>query len=741
MLAIPKVRAVFVKEWRESLRDRRTIFASIVVPVLLWPVVMLLMSEATQVAQTRMAREQYQVALEPLEEAPFLQRILEEQLEAQKEGDAKEAKKETPESEKKKPAVSSKIETPKLVFVAVADSEKALKEGLIDAILRVPPGFERSLMSPPEGRIAADETPQVEMLYDEAERRSVLAVRHIKGALDGFRAKLQKDRLEKKGLGEGFIVAFRIKEAVSLAPAEKVGGSRLGGILPVIFILMVITGALNPAIDLTAGEKERSTLETLIAAPVRPLDVITGKFLTVAALALLNAILNIASFALTFYASGVWKMETFKIPWSALPATLLLLLPLTLFFAGLLLAVSSFAANFKEAQVYVLPVYLVPMLGLMVSIIPGIELEGPLLVLPVVNTSLLIKELFLGHEDLLQPYVFVFVSTSLFAAAAVLLAARVFAREEVLFASQGSLRFLLSRRVIRAQPAPGPADALLVVALLFPINFYFSLLLSQLTPQDGSEISLVTAAAMVMLPQVVILFGVPLFASWYLRLNMKNTFMWKLPRPRAMVAGLLLGSASWVLAIQFVAWQNLIWEIPHNPDMERFARLLGKLPMALTLVLFALTPAICEEHVFRGYLLTGLRSGRNKWFAIILVGAIFGAFHLPMFRQPVTFAIGVAIAYLAWESRSLWPGVLFHLLHNGLSVAFGDRVLPEGVTPETALGAAPKPEYAIAAAVIFVIGLMVARGCGRQEEPTTLGAEPVGPPAPPPDSPSGTDPT
>jgi membrane protease YdiL (CAAX protease family) len=273
----------------------------------------------------------------------------------------------------------------------------------------------------------------------------------------------------------------------------------------------------------------------------------------------------------------------------------------------------------------------------------------------------------------------------------------------------------LSRRTFKAQQAPGPADALLVIALLFPINFYFSSLLARHVAVGGAAVSWTSVVVMVLLPQVLVLFGLPLFASWYLRLNLQSTFMWRLPRSRALLAGTFLGCSSWILALQFVAWQNTVWEIPRSPAFEELGAVVERLPTVLILFLFALTPAICEEHLFRGFLLSGLRGRRGKLFCILVVGAIFGAFHLPLFRQPVTFLLGVSVAFLAWEARSIWPGILFHFLHNGLSVLAADKVHAEGVDPKMAIGVAPKPEFVMAAALVFVVGLLLARGSGHED--------------------------
>jgi sodium transport system permease protein len=512
-----------------------------------------------------------------------------------------------------------------------------------------------------------------------------------------------------------------------------VSGSFIGAFLPLVFIMMIITGALNPAIDMTAGEKERFTLETLIATPVRPIELIMGKFLAVAALALGNAALNVASFGMTM---SVIPMPqgggaVFQFPWQVLPTTLLLLAPLTLFFAGLLLAVSSLAANVKEAQIYCLPIYLIPVLGLMVIIMPGIELEGPLLLAPVLNTALLIKQLFLGHGTTEQ-FVFVFASTCLYALATVALAARVFAREDVLFSSQGSFRLFLRRKFYKPALVPRMGDSLLIIALLFPINFHFQGQLGAMMNLDNIDPA--AFAMVVLLPQWLLFFGLPILAAWYLKLNLRATFQWRLPSLRAALGAVCLGATSWIVVMQFALWLSLVWpQASSTGVMESAIKSLDKLPGGLAAMIFLLgvTPAICEEHLFRGFFQQGLlKSG--KWTALLLVGVIFGAYHaIPLFNQPIWMSMGVLIAFMAWESRSIWPGVIFHFMHNSLSLT-GPSIVPIFKSPEEAATTVNLPlQFLLPAVIIFVTGIiLVRRAAPVQHVDTRKPGTPSAPSAP-----------
>ena len=712
MLSLPKVRAVFVKEMRDALRDRRTVFANFVIPLLLYPVILLLVAEATQIAKSKREKDTYVIAVEPASELAFVTQLIQDDETAQAE---KQAVPQTPTVAPEEGGFIAELEEevpPRLAFQAHSHPEAALKNGQIQAVLRLSPDFARQAEQP-------GVKPEVLVEYDQAEHRSQDAMDQVHGLFERYQDRLIHERLEAHGLGQAFLKPFELKQPHNVAPAQKVGGSLLGGLLPIWFIMMIIAGALHPAIDLTAGEKERGTLETLISAPVRPLEVITGKFLTVAGLAVANAILNMVSFGLTLYVAGAGKLMNVQVPWTALPAALLLLMPLTLFFAALLLAVASLAASSKEAQVYCTPILLIPMLGMIVGTVPGIGLEGPLTAVPVINTVLLIKELFLGHAGLASTCVFVFVSTCLYAAAAIALAVRVFAREEVLFQSHTSLRIFLQRRFLKPTPAPKAGDALLILSLIFPIWFYFSAALSHATVGQNQGATPEALALNLVLPQVLAILLLPLAVAWYLKVDLSRTFLWRMASARQLAAALCMGLSSWILVLQFMAWQSRIWPLPQQ--VTGLEGVMEQLPLWAALALFALTPALCEEHLFRGFLLSGLRQDRasGKVWGILVSGLIFGAFHYSLYRQPVTSLLGFALGYLAWEARSLWPGMLYHLLYNGLVVAATPHFFPECNLATDGSIPAPPVAWVAGALALFTLGLWLARSV-KSEQPKQM---------------------
>ena len=721
----PKIRAVYFKELRDALRDRRTVFATVVIPLVLYPVMLLGLTEVTQMAQTKLEREHHLIAI-PANTKSFFEDTL-NKLPAEEKA---EETTNLPSGAKttikkvigeKKPVINAL----EYVEMPLDASEKALAAGTVRAIVVMDDHF--------ADEVKALKQVKLDVKYDQAEQRSNDAASRVHALFERYRKIVINQRLESSGLGHETLEPFSIN-ITNVAQPTKVGGSVLGSFLPLLFIMMIITGAIHPAIDMTAGEKERSTLETLISFPVKPIEIITGKFLAVATMALGNAALNVGSFAFTF--SMMPKMGDFGFPWAALPLTLLLLLPLALFFSGLLLAVASIAANQKEAQIYCLPIYLVPVLGMMVVMMPGIELEGPLLLAPVLNTALLIKQLFLSHGTA-QQIAFVFISTCLYAAGAVAFAARIFAREEVLFSAQGSLRLFLNRKFFKRAATPTPGDALVFAALLYPINFYVQLYLqTALLVDKESGFTSVAFAISAGLP-IWLLFGaLPIAVAAYLKADLKTTFLWRMPAPRAIAGGVLLAAGGWLIAQEMVAIQSRFWEYPFA-EMDVLSKFLHDKAQTVSGMIFlvffvGITPGICEEHFFRGYLQQGI-TRKDKWFSLLTVGLIFGAFHSPFWKLPITASMGVVLAYVAWETASIWPGVIFHTLYNSMSVVLPTLLGLGDEKPVPGKGPSDIPlQYLLPSIALFVAGILLVRGTRpKTEVKPTLPAAPEIPTARP----------
>ncbi len=683
---------IYRKELIDILRDRRTLTAMIVIPVVLYPVIMLGFLWLAQFEEVKLKAERFVVAVDD----DHTRRELEAML----------ARVEADEHDASPPPATFDVR----VFGQAAPGDDPAIQ--LHVTLEVVPAE-----SPFPSRVNAH------ISYNEVDIRSRMAMERLTATLGRFRTLVTRQSVEAI-LDHAFpgapvrpdidVVLNPVRiESRSLASDSQRGGWALGQIIPIILVLMTITGAIYPAIDLTAGERERGTLETLMATPVPPLHLIIGKFLVVATVGLVTAVLNLASVGATMHFGGLTRVLTadhpVQFPLHVLPIILLCMVPFALLFAAVLIAVCSFARTFKEAQNYVMPVIIAALIPSMAVTVPTIRLEGAMLVLPVGNMVLLARELFQQTCDWTAVLV-VLLSTSLYAVAAIALATRLFGQEAVLFVDTGSYKTLLLRRFLPPRSSPSPAQVLLLAAILFPVSFYVQGALIGDTVEH-----FVDKLRWVALVQFGILFLlVPLAICVYLKIDLRSGLRLAPPRWPAWPAALLLGVSSWVLAHEFILLQ------PQSAAMVeaagRIESQLQEAPVWLILLLMACAPAVAEEVFFRGFLLSGLGTTLRKWSAIAAAALVFGIFHFMIDRLPLTVLLGLVLGYLCWQSGSIWPGILFHALHNGSTIllarlpAISDWLrIPDSADAQPA----HLPLHVIIPALcLFIMGLALARRAG-----------------------------
>jgi len=208
--------------------------------------------------------------------------------------------------------------------------------------------------------------------------------------------------------------------------------------LPYIILLLCIQGAMYPAMDLTAGEKERNTIETLLVNPVSRLDIVLGKYVATAIMAMGSALFTLGGQYAYLRWAGDRMVEgglPFTIDPAALGIGLLLLLPVALIFSALLLAVCIRARSMKEAQSYLGPLMMLVIFPSMANLIPGLKLSIGLAFAPVFNVTLLMRDVLRQDYGDMGLMALVFAINMVYAALALWTAVRMFSREEVIFRS------------------------------------------------------------------------------------------------------------------------------------------------------------------------------------------------------------------------------------------------------------------------------------------------------------------
>lgn len=313
--------------------------------------------------------------------------------------------------------------------VTLEDGRRLIEADSLDVLVYFDPDFERMLDSGIPGRISV----YFKRTTDggREERRRVVDL------LDAYESRLYDRRMaELKIDPRTALHPVEINE-FNLASDKEVFAGAVGRILPYMFIMFSIMGVMHPATDLAAGEKERGTLETLLTTPATRLQILFAKFLVVVTSGFVSGIVTMGSMYIGTQFLGKGSSEINKAIASLLEPTtvvgvIALLLPLTVFFAAIALAISVYAKSFKEAQTLLAPMIMVAMLPILVSVLPGIELTAKTALIPILNVSLSIRAIIAGTA---QPFhlVLVYGSLSVLALAGLFLCSKMFERESAVF--------------------------------------------------------------------------------------------------------------------------------------------------------------------------------------------------------------------------------------------------------------------------------------------------------------------
>ena len=427
---------VYLKELKDILRDRRTIVSMVLVPILFYPVLSIGIGSviSSQVEKTR--ADQQPVMVAPLNVDPRFIASLEDHKNL-------------------RPVPADSVMN-LLIAVAAADSQfteanvrdlfnaryasvpdsvqhaiyyEAIARKYVTAIVEFPAGVDIPG--------ATDESDKVQILYDESEISSEVASDHLREWVENLRDTLVRKRLTDLGVDPRIAQPYTWSR-IDVAPSSKQSGRFASMFMPYLLIILTMTGGMYPALDITAGEKERNTLETLLVAPVSRWEIALGKFLTVFTAGFITMIMATISMSISVrMGPGSFAMEEGSAMTSGVtPVTVLwllfLMIPVAVLFSSMLVTISIAARSFKEGQSYVTPALMMIIIPSMVTFVPGIDLTLPLAFVPVVNLCLALRDVFLGVPNIPLTLI-VFASTTLYASFMLFVTSRMFQRESVLF--------------------------------------------------------------------------------------------------------------------------------------------------------------------------------------------------------------------------------------------------------------------------------------------------------------------
>jgi sodium transport system permease protein len=649
---------IFRREVRDQVRDRRTLFMIFVLPILLYPMLCIGVVQFSTSFEQK-PRTILVIGAEHLPQKPLLL---------------------TPKHDGFDPELFETIADAERLKVRVQKSEgrwldpayrrEAVRAGQADAILPIPADLRE--------RLDTIESEQLPISYSSTDERSQIAYLRLKEVLSRWKEAVVTSRRERDKLPPSYTNPFQIKAEDAASESEQ-GVNVWAKLFPFLLVMMSLTGAFYPAIDLCAGEKERGTMETLLISPASRAEIVLGKFFTVVLASMMSALLNIISMGLTGVQLarqvGVMKQaDPDQLSAALAPPSLtaalwmiLLLIPLAVFFSAVCLALAVLARSMKEGQYYMTPLYLVCLPLIFLTLAPGIELTLFYSLVPVTGVSLLLRALILGDYTTAGRFFLpVLVPTVVYGAVALRWAIDQFQREDVLFreAERFDLRVWVRHLLRDKEPTPNGGETLFCFALMLTLAWFMIQYLAT-NPAAANSIGALAGG------QVAFILTPPLAMAVLLTSSPRRTLRLYWPQPRYLALGVALALTLNPLVNELRPIVEWLFPISQAVE-ESVGQMMKRMPsVGMAIMLFAAVPAVCEELAFRGFILTGLERGHRIRSAILLSALLFGFMHVlvSLFQQLFNATLlGLVLGLLAVRSRSILPGILFHFINNALGV-------------------------------------------------------------------------
>lgn len=377
---------IFLKELRATLRDRKTLISAILLPAIAMPLLILGVTRLQKRMNDKEAAKKLTVAL--IGANPALTAALQDS------------------------AITYRSDIP---LAAARDSVSRER-------------FDAAIQLTPSGDSLVPE--EITLLYKST---NLSVEKRLKSLLGVYKEERIRDGLRARNLDESLLMPV-VVQSVDVASTKEQIGILAGGFLPYIFLLFCYLGCLYPAIDLITGEKERGTIETLLTVPVSRLHILIGKMLCISVTGVVAAMMTIAGLFVSLRFMSEIPQEILTTIQDILSVRFILMLfammiPLSLFFAGILTTIVVRASTFKEAQSYATPLMFVIIVPAMIALMPGIKLSWDTAFIPILNIALATKEIIAGTIQI-GMYLAIVASLILLAILTILLSVRQFSNEK-----------------------------------------------------------------------------------------------------------------------------------------------------------------------------------------------------------------------------------------------------------------------------------------------------------------------
>lgn len=616
------IKTLVKKEMFDVLRDKKTVVMMLVVPIILYPLIFIGAMQVMAMISSNMEEQNYRIAVDAEDGGAILHELSQYD-----------------DSSYTITIVDSE---------GIDDYESALQNEELDVYIR-------GTMQ--DGKL------QYDVYYISSVTNSSYAMNIVMDVFDEYREELTRGKIEDAGLDIHEILEPISYQKQDTASNEQSLGSIMGSILPFMLVVSLIMGTMYPAIDTTAGERERGTLETILTLPVTNRQLIVSKFLTVAVIGMVSALLNIVSMGgIAVYMYKVLDMQTDVASFDmgkfypAILVGILTIFAFSLFISAVTMCVTSFAKSYKEANNYITPLMLVVMFTGYIGFIPNVELTQTMAMIPVANICLLIKNILVFKIDYMIIAV-VLISNIAYAVFAILFLSKIYDSEAILFGDgKGGLQLFEKRENLQKGGVPTASDVWFVVALTIVLVLY-----------AGSMLQLKFGLGGVFGTQLIILL-VPLAVVLYTKKDIRQTYGFRGAKPTGFLGAffVILG----MYPINIVLSYILISLFPQSADnvVTTFSSIMDGNAVSLFLVI-AVAPAICEEMLFRGLIYNSMKAKYRVSVAIAIVAVLFGIYHMSLVKFIPTGLLGLVLCYVAYRTGSIFPSMMMHFLNNAASVA------------------------------------------------------------------------
>lgn len=497
-------------------------------------------------------------------------------------------------------------------------------------------------------------THQFVLTYDFGRNAGIRAGERIAPILDEFHQEQQKKILESRGLDFASLYPAKIS-IEDLASEREVAGYSMSNIFPLLITLYAVLCVMSFAVELTTAEKEMGTLETLFSIPIKRVELIVAKLMACVVFGVLSLGINLGLLLLFIPKIMDVNIMGSNIDLVTFGALFVNIIPLIFIGSSMCIGLGMFANSYKESNAYLTPLVFMFMIPAYVGSTPGLELNLIYSLIPIVNTTLLMKSVFMSQVNI-GLFALTFMTNALFSIMSLVFMFKVFGTEKLLFGSGKGFSFTVKRNLIPKKTFVDLDDTFLGLAVITVLFIYGSLLLPNYMG-TFSTLAFVQYVFFGLMPIVVI---------WYLKASFKETLGLRVPPLKGLFGGVWVWISAFSLAL---IYQLIIMPyVNFVPTLEGLEDQLQQLSPFAKFFFIALTPGICEEILFRGFVLRPLEKKIGATWAVIISAIAFSLIHLDFVRLVPTFLLGLAFGYVAIKTRSIYPAIFLHVLNNSIAI-------------------------------------------------------------------------